>query len=64
VQEGISIVGLVPSPKATCARAWVLSPDTEPFAAKVETVSQSGQVTLTLPKLRYWSVVVFEWTHK
>ncbi|HEY3418685.1 MAG TPA: hypothetical protein VGM23_17555, partial [Armatimonadota bacterium] len=60
-QDGITVIGLAPSPKATCTRAWVLSPDTEPFAVSVKPVWQSGQAILTLPKLRYWSVVVFEW---
>ena len=61
VQEGISVVGSAPFPKATCTQAWILSPDSEPFATMVTPASQSGQATVTLPKLRYWSVVVFEW---
>jgi hypothetical protein len=64
VQEGISVVAVAPSLQATCTRAWVLSPDTEPFVATVETVLQSGRVTVTLPKLLYWSVVVFPWNQQ
>ncbi|MHB9025357.1 MAG: hypothetical protein ACYC7E_14510 [Armatimonadota bacterium] len=60
--EGIDVIGLAPSARATCARAWILSPDAEPFAVSVKPIWQSGQAILTLPKLRYWSVVIFEWS--
>jgi hypothetical protein len=61
VQEGISVAGLAPSAEATCSGAWLLSPDTEPFVTPVKPVAESGRATVSLPKLRCWSLVVFEW---
>ena len=61
VQAGIVVSALAPSPKAACARAWILSPDGEPFAVSVVPVREPGRATVVLPVLRYWSLVVFEW---
>ena len=63
IQENVRVTAFAPKPGASCTRAWVLSPDWEPVAHKVQVTAGQGKTTLTIPQLLYWSITVFEWDH-
>ena len=64
--EAISVQATIPA-DCTFTRALLLNPDApEPLtrAPALDAKTAGGQVTVVVPKVELWSVVVFEWQPK
>lgn len=61
-QENVAVTAIAPTRGALCKEAWILSPDSEPFAVAIKPVAGPSRATVNLPRLRYWTMVVYDWT--
>lgn len=52
-------VSLQPATGETVTEAWFLSPDLPKMGQRLETQTQGGRVTVHVPELKYWGLVVF-----